>query len=68
MEEQQTRRKLIIRNGDIQRILEVTERQARNKMLKIREFFKKEKHQVITFNEFCDYIGLKYEDVILRIK
>ena len=68
MEEQQTRRKLIIRNGDIQRILEVTERQARNKMLKIREFFKKEKHQVITVNEFCDYIGLKYEDVILRIK
>ena len=68
MKEQQTRRKLIIRNGDIQRILEVTERQARNKMLKIREFFKKEKHQVITVNEFCDYIGLKYEDVILRIK
>lgn len=68
MEEQQTRRKLIIRNGDIQRILEVTERQARNKMLKIREYFNKEKHQVITVNEFCDYIGLKYEDVILRIK
>ena len=68
MEEQQTRRKLIIRNGDVQIVLEVSERQARNKMLKIREFFKKEKHQVITVNEFCDYIGLKYEDVILRIK
>jgi hypothetical protein len=67
MKEQQTRRKLIIRNGDIQIILEVSERQARNKMFQIREYFKKEKHQVITVNEFCDYIGLQYEDVISRI-
>lgn len=67
MEEQQTRRKLIIRNGDIQRILEVTERQARNKIRQIRHYFKKEKHQVITVNEFCDYIGLQYEDVISRL-
>ena len=67
MKEQQTRRKLIIRNGDIQIILEVSERQARNKMFQIREYFKKEKHQVITVNEFCDYVGLQYEDVISRI-
>jgi hypothetical protein len=67
MVEQQTRKKLIIRNGDVQRILEVTERQARNKMRQIRHYFKKEKHQVITVKEFCDYIGLQYEDVISRI-
>jgi hypothetical protein len=67
MIELQTRRKLIIRNGDVQRILEVTERQARNKMRQIRHYFKKEKHQVITVKEFCDYIGLQYEDVISRI-
>jgi|JI10StandDraft_1071094.scaffolds.fasta_scaffold2088674_1 hypothetical protein len=67
MVELQTRRKLIIRNGDVQRILEVTERQARNKMRQIRHYFKKEKHQVITVKEFCDYIGLQYEDVISRI-
>lgn len=67
MVEQQTRRKLIIRNGDVQRILEVTERQARNKMRQIRHYFKEEKHQVITVKEFCDYIGLQYEDVISRI-
>ena len=67
MKEQQTQKKLIIRNGDIQIVLEVSERQARNKMLKIREFFKKEKHQVITVNEFCDYVGLQYEDVISRL-
>jgi len=67
MVELQTRRKLIIRNGDVQRILEVTERQARNKMRQIRHYFKKEKHQVITVKEFCDYVGLQYEDVISRI-
>jgi len=67
MVELQTRKKLIIRNGDVQRILEVTERQARNKMRQIRHYFKKEKHQVITVKEFCDYIGLQYEDVISRI-
>ena len=67
MVELQTRRKLIIRNGDVQRILEVTERQARNKMRQIRHYFKKEKHQVITVKEFCDYLGLQYEDVISRI-
>ena len=67
MVELQTRRKLIIRNGDVQRILEVTERQARNKMRQIRHYIKKEKHQVITVKEFCDYIGLQYEDVISRI-
>ena len=67
MKEQQTQKKLIIRNGDVQIVLEVSERQARNKMFQIREYFKKEKHHVITVNEFCDYIGLQYEDVISRI-
>ena len=67
MKEQQTQKKLIIRNGDIQIILEVSERQARNKIRQIRHYFKKEKHQVITVNEFCDYVGLQYEDVISRL-
>ena len=45
-----------------------SERQARNIINDIKTYFRKQKHQMITVKEFCEYSGLKVEDVIGYIK
>ena len=54
---------------DIQVITGKSERTSRTILKKVREQFSKEKHQAVTVNEFCDYIGLPMEQVtkLLRI-
>ena len=29
----------------------------------MKEHYNKEKHQLITFQEFCEYIGIKYSEI-----
>jgi hypothetical protein len=55
---------------DIQQITGKSERQSRNILNDIKVFYKKQRHQLITIKEFCDYMGLSYNDVInfLKIK
>ncbi len=48
---------------DIQRITGKSERYGRILIEKIKSHFNKEKHQFISVEEFCDYTGLKLEDV-----
>lgn len=55
--------RLIIYPKDIQRITGKSERWSRMLLLKIMEKLKKEEHQVVSVEEFCNYFGLKMEQV-----
>ena len=55
--------RLCIYPQDIQLITGKSERQCRNILNDIKVFYKKEKHQIITIAEFCNYMGLE-SDVI----
>ncbi|WP_223549320.1 hypothetical protein [Aestuariivivens sp. NBU2969] len=44
-----------------------SESYAREVLRDIRLLSKKQKHQFVTIKEFCDYVGLPYEDVFNRI-
>ncbi|HVT85816.1 MAG TPA: hypothetical protein VHD35_11495 [Chitinophagaceae bacterium] len=62
MKQVQTR--LCIYPKDVQRITGKSESYGRLLLKKIKSHFKKEEHQVITVDEFCQYMGLKKEDVL----
>jgi hypothetical protein len=55
--------RIIIYPKDIQRITGKSERYARYMMQKIRVHLGKEKHQLITIQEFCTYSGIPHEHV-----
>ncbi|MBN8641218.1 MAG: hypothetical protein J0L86_05330 [Flavobacteriales bacterium] len=61
-------KRMCIYTHDIQRITDKTERQCRNIYNDIKVFYKKQKHQVITIYEFCDYMGLDYNKTISFLK
>ncbi|WP_242131680.1 hypothetical protein [Aestuariivivens marinum] len=44
-----------------------SESYAREVLRDIRLLLKKERHQLITIAEFCEHMGLPYEDVFNRI-
>jgi hypothetical protein len=48
---------------DIQRITGKSERQGRNVISNIKRQLHKLKHQPVTIEEFCSYMGLRPEDV-----
>ena len=48
---------------DIQRVTGKSERYSRYLILKIKSVLNKEKHQVITVQEFCTYMGIPYESM-----
>jgi len=60
-------KKVIITTGDVQNVVGIGERQARNVIAKIREYYDKERHQLITVKEFCDYYGVQYEDICSKL-
>lgn len=60
-------KKVIITTGDVQNVIGIGDRQARNIIGKIREYYKKEKHQLITVQEFCEYYGVKYDDICSKL-
>ena len=60
-------KKVIITSADVQNGIGIGERQARNIIAKIRARLNKEKHQIITVQEFCDYYGVKYDDISPRL-
>ena len=45
-----------------------TERQARYLLNKIRILLNKERHQSVTIEEFCNYMGLRIEKVMEQLK
>lgn len=56
--------RIIIYPKDIQRITGKSDRYGRSLLKRIRNHFQKEDHQFISVEEFCNYTGLKYEQVI----
>lgn len=57
------RARLIIYPQDIQRITGRSERYARKILTKVKKRLGKEKHQLVTCDEFCNFLGLPAEDV-----
>ena len=57
----------MITTGYIQNGIGIGERQARNIFCKIRDYYSKEKHQLITIKEFYDYYGIKYYDICSKL-
>lgn len=63
--------RICIYTKDIQVITGKSERGARMVLNDAKVFYKKQKHQMVTIREFCDYMGLPYDDVngmINRVK
>lgn len=60
--------RICIYQKDIQRITGKSERQSRNIIIKIKAQQNKQSHQLVTIEEFCDYMGLKVIDVLKLIR
>ena len=56
--------RIIIYPKDIQLITGKSERYGRYLMEKIRIHLGKEKHHLVTVQEFCNYTGIQYEQVV----
>jgi hypothetical protein len=54
---------MVIYTKDIHRITKRSERYAYKVQAAIRKSLGKEKHQLITITEFCNYLGLPEEEV-----
>jgi hypothetical protein len=57
--------RLVIFPKDIQIITGRSDRYGRKLIKKIKEHFKKEQYQVVSIQEFCQYMGLQ-QDVVAR--
>ena len=55
--------RLCVYTKDIQLVTGKSERYCRTIIANIKKNLKKEKHKCVTIEEFCDYQGLKIEDV-----
>lgn len=55
--------RIIIYPKDIQRITGKSERYGRTLLKKIKDHFEKDDHQFVSIEEFCNYTGLKEEQV-----
>lgn len=53
---------------DIQIITGKSERQCRNIINSIKILNNKQKHQLVTIEEFCNYTGLDFNKIILLLK
>ena len=60
--------RLVIYAKDIQTVTGKSERTSRTILKKVRESFSKEKHQAVSVNEFCEYIGLPTEQVVKLLR
>jgi hypothetical protein len=55
--------RIIIYPKDVQLITGKSERYGRSLLKRIKSHLKKDDHQFVSVEEFCDYTGLKYEHV-----
>ncbi len=53
---------------DIQQITGKSIRQCRNILNKIKSHYNKEKHQMVTIEEFCHYMGIDPEIIYVKLK
>ena len=62
------KKRICIYPQDVQLITGKSERYGRKIIKNIKDILNKQKHQLVTIDEFCNYMGLKKEEVILFIK
>ena len=62
------KKRLCIYPKDIQIITGRSERYGRGLIRKIKDHFDKEKHQLVTVEEFCQYMGMNQETVSAHIR
>ena len=60
--------RLCIYPKDIQVITGRSDRYGRNLIKKIKDHFSKQQHQVVTVDEFCQYLGLQQEVVVKQLR
>ena len=60
--------RLCIYPKDIQIITGKSDRYGRYLIKRIKEYFNKEQHQVVTVEEFCQYMGLQLEAVVGQLR
>ena len=60
--------RLCIYPKDIQIITGKSDRYGRYIIKKIKDHFSKEQHQLVTIDEFCQYMDLQYDAVIKEIR
>jgi len=60
--------RLCIYPKDIQLVTGRSERYGRNLIKKIKEHFSKQQHQVVSIEEFCQYMGLQQEVVAKQLR
>ena len=60
--------RLCIYPKDIQVITGRSDRYGRNLIKKIKDHFNKQQHQVVTVEEFCQYMGLQPETVVKQLR
>ena len=56
-------KRICIYPKDLQVLTGKSERYARKVVAKIRRHYEKDKYQLLTIKEFCDYMGLEEEEV-----
>ncbi|MGL1885472.1 MAG: hypothetical protein OCD76_03065 [Reichenbachiella sp.] len=56
-------KRIIIYPKDIQRITGKSERYGRMMLQKVRQYYKKETHQLVTVDEFSNYSGIGVEAI-----
>jgi hypothetical protein len=56
-------KRVVIYPKDIMIITGKSERYSRYLLQRIKTHLKKEPHQLVSINEFCQYMGLKMDDV-----
>jgi hypothetical protein len=60
--------RLCIYPKDIQIITGKSDRYGRYLIKRIKEHFNKEPHQVVTVDEFCQYLGLQLDVVVKQLR
>ncbi len=60
--------RLCIYPKDIMIITGRSDRYGRNLIKKIKDYFKKQPHQVVTIEEFCQYMGMQQDLVARQLK
>ena len=60
--------RLCIYPKDIMVITGKSDRYGRYLIKRIKEYFNKEQHQVVTMEEFCQYMGLQLDEVAKQLR
>ena len=61
-------KRVIIYPKDVMVITGKSESYSRDLLKKIKVHYNKEEHHLISVQEFCDYLGLKIDEIISSIK